>query len=385
MAKGGPAPASKKADAKAKAKAVEDKTFGMKNKNKSVKAQKYIQSLESAAKNTGDRAARRAEEEAKKAREAKKEAEKEKAELAKLIKPVFQIQKVPFGVDPKTIVCQYFKAGACAKGDKCKFSHDLAQERKTSKINVYEDVRGKNESGADGEDASGGAGPAILTEDSMADWDQSKLEQVVTRKHKNRPTTTDIVCKYFLDAIEQKKYGWFWECPNGGDACKYKHALPPGFVLKSASVKASSKDEENEISLEEFLEVERYRIKKETPVTAESFARWKLDRKRRADEEEAKQRKVRDAEVRAGRLGNVSGRDLFAYQPDLFADDDDAASDVDYSKREDDADVEIEDASVFLGEDLENLELDSEDECESEDEHESENVDVDDENESQDE
>ena len=73
----------------------------------------------------------------------------------------------------------------------------------------------------------------------MADWDQSKLEQVITRKHgPGVKTTTEIVCKHFLDAIESGKYGWFWECPNGGDKCKYRHALPPGFVLKQTDKSA---------------------------------------------------------------------------------------------------------------------------------------------------
>ena len=27
--------------------------------------------------------------------------------------------------------------------------------------------------------------------------------------------------------------GRFWQCPNGGKDCKYRHALPPGYVLKS--------------------------------------------------------------------------------------------------------------------------------------------------------
>ena len=39
---------------------------------------------------------------------------------------------------------------------------------------------------------------------------------------------TAIVCKYFLEAVEKKQYGWFWHCPNGGDACKYRHCLPEG-------------------------------------------------------------------------------------------------------------------------------------------------------------
>ncbi|RRT64243.1 hypothetical protein B296_00041980, partial [Ensete ventricosum] len=38
------------------------------------------------------------------------------------------------------------------------------------------------------------------------------------------------VCKYFLDAVEKKQYGWFWVCPNGGKDCHYRHALPPGYL-----------------------------------------------------------------------------------------------------------------------------------------------------------
>lgn len=86
----------------------------------------------------------------------------------------------------------------------------------------------------------------------MDTWDQTKLEEVVNSKSGKQPPT-DIVCKHFLEAIESSKYGWFWECPNGGTACKYRHALPPGFILKS---KKSKVDEKEEISLEEFLESE---------------------------------------------------------------------------------------------------------------------------------
>lgn len=72
----------------------------------------------------------------------KEKAEDEKAarEAAALLKPV-QIQKVPPGVDPKTILCAFFKAGSCEKGAKCKFSHDLDIGRKVDKKNLYEDTR----------------------------------------------------------------------------------------------------------------------------------------------------------------------------------------------------------------------------------------------------
>ena len=52
------------------------------------------------------------------------------------------------------------------------------------------------------------------------------------------------------------RFGWFWECPNGGEKCQYRHALPPGFVLKSQRKALEEAEKTNTISLEEFLEVE---------------------------------------------------------------------------------------------------------------------------------
>ena len=71
---------------------------------------------------------------------AKADEEKRAREEAALLKPV-QVQKVPFGVDPKTLLCAFFKAGTCEKGSKCKFSHDVNVGRKAEKKNLYEDDR----------------------------------------------------------------------------------------------------------------------------------------------------------------------------------------------------------------------------------------------------
>jgi ssDNA-binding Zn-finger/Zn-ribbon topoisomerase 1 len=256
-----------------------------------------------------------------------------------------QQQKVPFGVDPKTVLCVFFKAGSCLKGDKCKFSHDPNVERKAAKINIYEDQRTLNKE-----------------EDSMENWDESKLSEVVTKKHgPGIRTTTELVCHHFLDAIEQRKYGWFWECPNG-EACKYRHCLPPDFVLRRKG-DAKAGDEREEISLEDFLESERYKIAKSTPVTAESFAKWKEDRKAKQVAEEKAAAKKREAEIKSGRYNLLSGRDLFTYQPDLFTGgDDDEAMDVDYTQREEEQEEQPVNASVFLDESLENLEIEDDDE-----------------------
>lgn len=50
-----------------------------------------------------------------------------------------QPPQVPVGVDPKSMLCEFFRHGQCQKGFKCKFSHDFAVERKTAKIDLYSD------------------------------------------------------------------------------------------------------------------------------------------------------------------------------------------------------------------------------------------------------
>ena len=77
----------------------------------------------------------------------KAEEEKRRKDDAALIKPV-QTQKIPFGVDPKTILCAFYKAGNCEKGNKCKFSHNPDVERKVEKRNLYDDGRDQDKSGA---------------------------------------------------------------------------------------------------------------------------------------------------------------------------------------------------------------------------------------------
>jgi hypothetical protein len=196
-------------------KMVEDRTFGMKNKKGAV-AQKTIQQMTSNLKAGGS-----AEEKRKAAEKAQREKEKKAAEDAKreteaLLNKPAQIQKVPFGVDPKTVVCIFYKKGNCEKGKKCKFAHDLSIERKTEKRDLYSDARQAEEE------------KEKKKQETSAEWDEEQLRKVVLSKKGNQKTTTDKVCKHFISAIEEGKYGWFWVCPNGGDKCMYKHALPPG-------------------------------------------------------------------------------------------------------------------------------------------------------------
>jgi hypothetical protein len=125
-----------------------------------------------------------------------------------------------------------------------------------------------------------------------------KLRQVVMSKHGNPKTTTDKVCKFFVNAVEEGKYGWFWTCPNGGDKCMYRHSLPPGFVLKTKEQRAAEKALMDKsplktLTLEDFLESERHKLTGTlTPVTPESFAKWKKERlDKKAAEDQAREAK----------------------------------------------------------------------------------------------
>ncbi|KAK9969571.1 hypothetical protein ABG768_027732 [Culter alburnus] len=313
-----PATGSKKTQEKKKEKIIEDKTFGLKNK-KGAKQQKFIKAVTQQVK-FGQQNARQiaAETEKNKKKEDKK---KELSELNELFKPVVAAQKVSKGVDPKSVLCAFFKQGQCTKGDKCKFSHDLSLERKCEKRSVYVD-------GRDDE----------LEKDTMDNWDEKKLEEVVNKKHgeaEKKKAKTQIVCKYFLDAIENNKYGWFWVCPGGGDNCMYRHALPVGFVLKKDKKKEEKIEEE--ISLEDLIETERSALGANvTRITLETFLAWKK-RKRQEKMAKAEQDMERKkADFKAGRALGVSGREVFEFRPELVDDDDEEADDTKYAKDDDD-------------------------------------------------
>ncbi|KAG4959471.1 hypothetical protein JHK87_036104 [Glycine soja] len=277
-----------KADLAKKQKIVEDKTFGLKNKNKSKNVQKYVQNLKQSVQPRPDTAKV----------DAKKKKEEEKAkekELNDLFKIAVTQPKVPVGVDPKSILCEFYKVGQCAKGFKCKFSHDLNVQRKGEKIDIYSDKR---------------------DQETMEDWDQETLEKVVESKkteyNQNKPT--DIVCKYFLDAVEKKQYGWFWVCPNGGKNCHYRHALPPGYVLKS-QMKALLEEESEKISIEEEIENQRAKVATTTPMTPELFFEWK---KKKIEERDAN---IAAQQAERAKNDRMSGRELFLSNASLFVDD----------------------------------------------------------------
>jgi len=216
----------------------------------------------------------------------------------------------------------------CKKGDKCKFSHDPDVERKAAKRNIYE---------AEEEEE----------EDAMDDWDDDKLAEVVAKKHgaEKLSNATDIICKHFLDALENSKYGWFWECPDKAKQCKYKHALPKGYVLKKDKKKAER--ERDEVSLEDLIEKERANLdtSKLTKVNLETFVAWKKKKFREKKLEEEKLKDKKKTDMKSGKTGGLSGKDIFTFNPSVLSgegtENDEEGGDFEYEREEEDVGVKI--------------------------------------------
>jgi DRG Family Regulatory Proteins, Tma46/Zinc finger C-x8-C-x5-C-x3-H type (and similar) len=260
-----------KQEKKIKEKIIEDKTFGLKNKNKSAAVQKYIKGVQQQVKGVpkgGEQAFIASQIQSK---EEKKKAQADQLLLASLFKAVVEMPKDD--ADPKSTVCPFYKSGFCQKGAKCKFSHDLSSEPiKQEKPDMYTDKR------------------AVVSE---------------------------ITCQFFLEAVESDKFGWFWKCPNG-DECIYRHALPEGYVFKTEENK-NEVEEEEKMTLEQEVDIERGKLPSGLkPVTFDEFMAWVNENTLRREEEKNESRKG---------LKGLSGKALFEKDSGLFQDDEDAYDD----------------------------------------------------------
>ncbi|KHJ87139.1 Transketolase protein [Oesophagostomum dentatum] len=323
---------SKKAEQKRKEKIIEDKTFGLKNK-KGAQNQKYVQQIQNQLRSNNARA------EQAKAAEAKKKKELEELrDLNKFLHPVEQ--KVRRDVDPKSVLCAFFKNGMCHKGAKCKFSHDLAVEQKSQKKNLYVDSRDLKKE----------------EEDNMENWDENKLSEVVDKKHgeanKKLNQTTIVRVSSSLQILSSKllkkaNTAGFGNARMVAINVTTDIACPKGeklhlYVLKKDRKKMEEQDKENQISLEELIEKERAALqgKNLTKVTLQSFVAWKKRKLREKKEKEAEEEKAKKDKIKAGKALGMSGRDLFTFNAEACVDDEDA-EDVEFEQEEVDPDEKV--------------------------------------------
>lgn len=187
---------------------------------------------------------------------------KQEAENAKKTTVVKQL--IPVGVDPKTVQCINFLNSNCDKGDLCQFGHFLKKEE--------------------------------------------KKEEVTSTLPKQK-----VICRFLIDAINGGEYTKDWKCPLPN--CQDIHKLVE-----------LSNNQEMEVSLEEYIELQRQMIDEcnLTPVNEKTFAEWSAKKQK---EEELHAKRI------AALSGSVRGCDLFKNNPEIFEDDEDAGEEINYAER----------------------------------------------------
>lgn len=268
---------SKKNETKKKAASLDDKTFGLKNK-KGAKQQQFIDRV---TKQVGSGGKSYAQE-----MEKKKSEDKKKAKLAEIAE-----MELLFGKN-------YKKAEDKKKVD---------PKAKSAKADIF-------------------AVAEPVVEDN-SNWTEEELRAAIEKKHgagnKKLQTTTDKVCNSFLSAVEDFKYGWFWECPKGAK-CMYRHALPEGYVLKRDLKKLKEEGKDNKISLEDLIEKERAALGVGTKITLESFTIWKKKKTDAKAKAAMKEEKKKKGKAKAANFTGLTGRELFSFNADMGGDDDEA-------------------------------------------------------------
>jgi len=294
--------ANDKARKEAKEKIAVDKTFGMKNKNKSKQVQKYIKQITSNL--TGQ--SNKAEQDARREKDAKEAEMKKKALMASLFNQ--QTDKKGRAFDPLAK-----KAAKKAEEDAIAAGKKMKEEDKKKIIEgVANSIRLTDPKGVRMSELGGH--PIIQAlKDKMADvWRTLSLllfikanDAVfwVSDEEDNNPI---IRCKEDVDAEVAPD-----ERPIEEILEERRAALPPGG----------------------------------TPVTASSFQAWKEKKEAERLAVVEEQRKERQTKKGGGQgLVGMSGKDLFTYDATLFVDaDDEGAVDADAYERDEDAPEDFDD------------------------------------------
>lgn len=264
----------------------------------------------------------------------KKKSKQEEAFLNSLFKGLENTKKAAGTVeeDPgdKTVLCPQLKAGGCLRGDDCGYSHDINIEYNMGQADIYTDLR-----------------------DFKTSDETDKINKIAAEKEGKRgQVRSKIICKYFMDAVKTRKYGWKWECPNG-DLCHYQHCLPEGFVIDD-----NRGNNQEEMTIEEYVNLEE-RIDEEraivsvngTKVNEETFLLWKKRRIQQKEKEQADSKTKSKKKVKTG---------LELFTDKTFRMEDTDFENTEIEQKEEKEEVKIDEEAFMDEGELDELELDDE-------------------------
>ncbi len=372
--------ADKKVDAKKVEKVVEDKTFGLKNKNKSKKVQQFVKQVTASAR--GGKS-----DEYYKALAAQKKKEKEAAIAAE--REMFLL------------------LGKDYAGD---LNKKMAKKNEKKK---QEEQQQKEKERKDAFDRDFAIPITSLEQVSRIDSKSSVIRICIVLDSKDNltsKTSKGEECMYIRasDGTTRNPFsitciGWnpsnFEFKPEQVLDIRDSIAMIRGERVELEVEKGKSiitvaspeltehilklKEEQEEIraqgglAIEDLIEEQRAKLRLEnkalTPITKESFFEWKERKRQRKEKELEEKRKA--AEKKSGGKVILSGKQLFTYDPNLFKDDEEAVDDVDYevvgdlNREGEEEEEEDEDDDNEDGEDNDEND-DEEDEDEEEEEEE---------------
>ncbi|EHB07403.1 Zinc finger CCCH domain-containing protein 15 [Heterocephalus glaber] len=263
-----PGAAKRRSRKKKKEKIIEDKTFG-------------THQIKFGQQNPRQVAQSEAEKKLK-----KDDKKKELQELNELFKPVVAAQK----------------QGQCTKGAKHKFSHDLTLERKCEKRSVYIDARDEE-----------------LEKETMNNWNEKKLEEVVNKKH--GPNVTKITLDSFLMWKKRKRQEKIDKLEQDMERRKADFKAGKAFVISGREVF----EFRPELVNDDDEEADDTRYTQGTGADEKRKRQEKIDKL----EQDMERRK---ADFKAGKAFVISGREVFEFRPELVNDDDEEADDTHYTQ-----------------------------------------------------
>lgn len=287
------APKADKAKAAQKEKVAVDKTFGMKNKNKSKVVQKYIKSIHQNATGSSNRASQ----EEKREKDAKANDLQQKALMASLFN--LKTDKKGKGYDPVAK-----KKKEAEEADAIAAGRKLSEEMlKTIIEGIANTIRLTNPK----------------TGIRMSELGGHPIIQALKEKHVDVFRTIQLLL--FIKAQEGKVF-WLDDAESSNPMIRCQEDVDHEVAPDGRS-------------LEEIIEERRRALTGPgTPITEETFQAWK---KKKEEERLSKVESDRSAEAKKSggkALHVMSGRDLFTYDASLFVDDEEAAGADEYDERE---------------------------------------------------